>query len=1120
MPRNHTESVGGRLILWTKSRMSAVPNDPFLSICDYVGLSQHKGECWVDTIQQIFFFTDGLKELTQPLFYTMTDAKLHEYMHKAVAAGIFSDDIITPKAAPAAPAAPPAAAPPAVAPAAVPVAAPAAPPVPPEPSDPPIIAAVKTNDIATVTRLLESGTSIETVDVRGNTLFILAAEYGYNEIIAFLLKKGANINAVNKWGMTALMYTAIKGYESIARFLLTKGADVDAANTNKTTALMLAALNGYPLIVNALLQKGANVNAETNDGTTPLIYSTMHGNVPTVTLLLNNGAKINVVDNEDKTPLVHAILNNNYPVVKLLLDRGANVNIEKYIKSPLWWAMKKKNEPIARLLLDKGADINTKDDKGNTPLITAIIGKEYNDLSFLLKIGANIDIPNNSGRTPLIEAVFNDNVPIITFLLENGANVNAQTKAGGTALIVAAHGGIESIVRALLKRKDIDLNIKNNNRLTALDVAIKNNNYKIIELLQVRMKSAKNAPFNASAIKPDVEEPVGVKTMLSIYEEGIKAMRDRFKNHYDVIVHNDEAICSIDGPQKTRQMYLASIAGRTLFKRFESKRLGEAVGKGTQSKILQQARLNSGGKYTEENAGGSLVQELVISNLLYRTFNLPFRAIWLVTGLDSNASIHALGIDMMHIEGKTLFGAHATGFLKCKGMWYYYNDNTGLYAVSANLVTALQIAVNINDGEKHDSICIKTVKDRCYLLKLNNVVTIYKYNNYGFNTTQYINGNVTPAAIWIETKWIDYTTWKSSNLSEATEIETTVIMTEKGLPSYYNVLTSAYCVVKYDLSKADKLLYSAIRTNHSELFETIKDDVHYDPFEVLKEALQYKNQDIINTILLKHNDIDPNVIVDAEGSTLFIKLLENNVMIPDKMLETIMTSVDYNPLDLIKKALLYTNNYIIHKILSKHSDINPNTIVDSDGTTLFMILLKNHMSPPDTMLETVDVNLQDKNGMTALMYAAKGIHSIIFKDILKNEKINVNLQDKNGMTALMYATKGISQIILKDILTNEKVDVNLQDKDGMTALMHAAMDYDYSNLEKVLENKKVNLHLKNKKGETALDLAYNEGNKKRIEGAIAAAPAAANNNGAAPPVGGRRRTRTGKRRARKQTRRK
>ena len=38
-------------------------------ICDTVGFRQHGGECWSDTLQQVLFFADGLKEHTQEYFY-------------------------------------------------------------------------------------------------------------------------------------------------------------------------------------------------------------------------------------------------------------------------------------------------------------------------------------------------------------------------------------------------------------------------------------------------------------------------------------------------------------------------------------------------------------------------------------------------------------------------------------------------------------------------------------------------------------------------------------------------------------------------------------------------------------------------------------------------------------------------------------------------------------------------------------------------------------------------------------------------------------------------------------------------------------------------------------------
>jgi len=434
-------------------------------------------------------------------------------------------------------------------------------------------------------------------------------------------------------------------------------------------------------------------------------------------------------------------------------------------------------------------------------------------------------------------------------------------------------------------------------------------------------------------------------------------MRDRFKHHYDVIVHKKEELCLTKGPQQIKKMYESSIAAPILLKRVESKRLGPSVAAGLQSIETQQKRLNIGKGYIGEGkplstSGGSLEEELSVNNLLFRTFNLPFRALWLVTALASKAPIYAIGVNMMHIASTFLFGGHATGFLKCKGQWYYYNDNDGLFQVSSGFIDALQTALNFNDEQEHPSICIKIVEDHCYLLSLNNVSTPYKYNDIVF-TRPFVTGSVTPNQIWTEAGWIPFEEWKGANTLEADKIETTVITTNNKEPSYYNVLKSAYCIVKYGPDYEDALFRSAITV----------EDIPY-----------------INTI-------DPNMIIDpVTGATVLI--------------ETVKKLVD------------------IELILN-----NPKT----------------------------DPNLQDKNGMTALMWAVTinsyfiNMMSIGKQDnniisMLNNPKVNPNIQDNKGMTALMYAIQQRRRI--KEFIENPRVDLTIKTKGNLLGFgKKSALDF-------------------------------------------------------------------------------
>jgi hypothetical protein len=58
-------------------------------ICDNSGFNQHKGECWNDTLQEIFFFSDGLKDITQPLFYNLDTST--ENLTALVSSKLFPD---------------------------------------------------------------------------------------------------------------------------------------------------------------------------------------------------------------------------------------------------------------------------------------------------------------------------------------------------------------------------------------------------------------------------------------------------------------------------------------------------------------------------------------------------------------------------------------------------------------------------------------------------------------------------------------------------------------------------------------------------------------------------------------------------------------------------------------------------------------------------------------------------------------------------------------------------------------------------------------------------------------------------------------------------------------------
>ena len=119
----------------------------------------------------------------------------------------------------------------------------------------------------------------------------------------------------------------------------------------------------------------------------------------------------------------------------------------------------------------------------------------------------------------------------------------------------------------------------------------------------------------------------------------------------------------------------------------------------------------------------------------------------------------------------------------------------------------------------------------------------------------------------------------------------------------------------------------------------------------------------------------------------------------------------------------------------------------------------------------MDLNVQDENGITALMIACENSHVQITVDLMK-AGANLNIQAYNGNTALIYATKEMSVQLVKELISFG-ASVNIQGENGETALMHALFGNGQC-LEALVEAG-INPDISNHDGYTALGLAIHWG---------------------------------------------
>ena len=84
----------------------------------------------------------------------------------------------------------------------------------------------------------------------------------------------------------------------------------------------------------------------------------------------------------------------------------------------------------------------------------------------------------------------------------------------------------------------------------------------------------------------------------------------------------------------------------------------------------------------------------------------------------------------------------------------------------------------------------------------------------------------------------------------------------------------------------------------------------------------------------------------------------------------------------------------------------------------------------------VDVNIQDKSGMTVLMLASLNGHVELVQELIK-AGANMNIQASFGDTAVICATKAKKMNCLQTLI-ELGANVNVQDRNGQTALWHAS----------------------------------------------------------------------------------
>ena len=179
------------------------------------------------------------------------------------------------------------------------------------------------------------------------------------------------------------------------------------------------------------------VFAQTEDQVTDFAKAAKFDDVSTVTALLAKGVSPNTVDTRGNPMLLLAIKDKSTKVTELLIN-------------------------------DKRTDVDLSNKYGETPLMMASIDGDLPVVKTLvLQKKAMV---NHIGWTPLHYACTKGNLEVAQFLIANGAMVDGLSPGNTTALMMAVQSGNEQLVKLLLD-KGADLQLRNANGLSAIDIA-------------------------------------------------------------------------------------------------------------------------------------------------------------------------------------------------------------------------------------------------------------------------------------------------------------------------------------------------------------------------------------------------------------------------------------------------------------------------------------------------------------------------------------------------------------------------------------------------------------------------------------------------------------------------
>ncbi|KAL8911368.1 MAG: hypothetical protein Q9171_003462 [Xanthocarpia ochracea] len=362
---------------------------------------------------------------------------------------------------------------------------------------------------------------IDCLDSLGTTPLMWAAAGGHTSVVQILLREGANANLSCQRSTTAF-HRAIEGNSvDVVRHLLNfPDIQVNVVETYRHdyTPLMAAVFyERVEIVVMLLHARGLEINMQSGQLTiTALGIAARYGNLQIVRQILTHpDIDVNKLD-DCRTPLINAAKKGLAAVVEALIDcgadtelllgRGANAKVlEFHNRTIIHSAAVNGQDEILRFLFQESTDIdiNAQGTNGRTALHDVAYFNYCETIGLLFQNGARTDIHDGDDKSPLGVAKDMHNLEALELLhklrkqesnhdslgidygpLKHRQNSNDSTE---TCFLAAVKLGMKDAVKSYIESSktdpNVDINLADTNRYSALHFAIREHHLDILSML-------------------------------------------------------------------------------------------------------------------------------------------------------------------------------------------------------------------------------------------------------------------------------------------------------------------------------------------------------------------------------------------------------------------------------------------------------------------------------------------------------------------------------------------------------------------------------------------------------------------------------------------------------------